>query len=89
MEELMKQMMSELKEFKSDVNEKFARLELGHEKLKESFQHNAIVMTESFTAIRKDIREKNHSIEADINLLFKEVESLKRQINKIEQRLSN
>ncbi len=89
MEELMKQMMAELKEFRSDVNEKLARLELGQEGLKESLRHNAILMTENFTEIRKDIRDKNHSTQADVDLLFREVESLKRQTNKIEQRLSN
>ena len=46
-------------------------------------------MTENFTEIRKDIRDKNQSTQADVDLLFREVEGLKRQTNKIEQRLSN
>ena len=53
------------------------------------FEKNAILMTEKFTEIRKDIRVKNQSTQADVDLLFREVEGLKRQTNKIEKRLSN
>lgn len=32
---------------------------------------------------------KNQDVQADVDLLFKEVEDIKRKANKIEQRLSN
>jgi len=103
MEELLKQLMVELKEFRSDVDEKFAgvdkqldsinkrfdSVEKGQEEIKATIRHSITLPTENFTEIRKDIRDKNHSTQADVDLLFREVEVLKRQTNKIEQRLSN
>ena len=89
MEELLKQLMMELKGFRNEVNERFDRVEKGQEEIKEAFRHNATLMTENFTDIRRDLRTKNQDNQADIDLLFKEVEGIKRKANKIEQRLSS
>ena len=71
------------------VDQHFDHLEKGQEEIKDVIRHSTTWMTENLTDIRKDIRLKHQSTEADIDLLFREVEGLKRQTNKIEQRFSN
>ncbi|WP_368652229.1 hypothetical protein AB4Y30_10730 [Ornithinibacillus sp. 4-3] len=88
MEELLKQIMSELKGFKKEVNDRFDGLEEGQERLENALKHNMTLMTENFTNIRKDIRIKIQDTQSDVDLLFKEVEGLKRKTNKIEQKLT-
>ena len=89
METLLEQLIVEFKEFRSEVSEKFTRLEIGQADLKGSLKLNAKLMDENFIVIRKKLQDNNDSteIEVDVDLLFREIESLKRQINKIEQKL--
>lgn len=92
MEELLKQMMTELQGFRKEVNERFdavdqrfdgvdqrlVQLEQGQIEIKDTIFRSATLMTENFTAICQEIREKIVDTQADVNLLFKEVESLKK-----------
>lgn len=71
------------------VDQRLGQLEHGQIEIKDAIRHSATLMTENFTAIRQEIREKIVDTQADVNLLFKEVESLKRQTFKLEQRISN
>lgn len=91
MEELLEQLIVEFKEFRSEVSEKFTRLEIGQADLKGSLKMSAMLMDENFVVIRKKLQDNNGSaeIEVEVDLLFREIESLKRQINKIEQKLIN
>lgn len=73
----------------TEVDHRFDHLEKGQAEIKDVIRHSATLMTENLTDIRKDMRLKHQGTEADIDLLFREVEGLKRQTNKIEQRLSN
>ena len=73
----------------NEVNGRLTRLEKGQEEIIEVFKHNATLMIENFTDIRKDLRTKHIDVQADVDLLFKEVEGLKRQTHKIEQRIGN
>ncbi|PAV30798.1 hypothetical protein CIL05_03500 [Virgibacillus profundi] len=57
----------------------------GLEELKGIIRHNTTLMTENFTDIQKDMRITNQDTRSDIDLLFKEVEVVKRKTNKIEQ----
>ncbi|MGQ7277873.1 hypothetical protein ACT91Q_07860, partial [Brevibacillus thermoruber] len=63
------------------------QLKKGQEELKESIKHYAILLTENFTSIRTDLRKNHMDVQADVNLLFKEVEGIKRHTHKIEQRI--
>jgi chromosome segregation ATPase len=145
MEELLKQFMNEMREFRSEVSEKFAQVnqrldnvehdlkhvnqrldnvenrlinvehrldnvesrlinvehqldnvktELkevkeGQIEIKDALKHHTTLMIETLTNMRKDIRTATNDMQADVNLLFREVEAVKRQANKIEQRLTN
>ena len=71
------------------VDQRLDQLEQGQIEIKDTIRHSATLMTENFTAIRQEIREKIVDTQADVNLLFKEVEGLKRQTFKLEQRISN
>ena len=95
MEQILQQILGqlqsvtgELQSFRTEVNERLDRLEQGQTELKESFRHNNTLMIENFTDIRKDLRTKHQDMQADVNLLFKEVEETKRKVNKLEQRIS-
>lgn len=99
MEEILKQIFSKLDnmdsdikgiksdvtDLKSDVND----LKTGQQEIKDALKHTATLLIVNFTEIRKDIRAKHEDIQADVNLLFKEVEGVKRQAHKIEKRLGN
>ena len=89
MEEILRELMAEIRGFRNEVNERLDRLEKGQEEIKDTFRHNAALMTENFTDIRKDLRTRNQDIQADVDLLFKEIEVIKRQAYKIEHRLGN
>lgn len=117
MEEVLKQVLSELQGLRNEVNERFDnvdkrlesmdnrfdnvdkrlenmdnrfdRLDQGQEELKELIKHTTTLMTENFTNIRKEIRVKGQDTQADIDLLFKEVEDVKRRTNKLEQKLNH
>lgn len=84
MEELLKQMLSELREFREETNYKLEKLETGQKELKDMLRHNSALTAENLTDIRQDSRVKHQDIHADVNLLFKEVEAVKRQANKID-----
>jgi septation ring formation regulator EzrA len=92
MEELLKQILSELKELKQgqeELRKDVKELKQGQEEIKGTLRHNMTLISDNFTIIRKDIRTVTNDIKADVDLLFKEVEGAKRQANKIEQRLGN
>jgi chromosome segregation ATPase len=129
MEELLKQLMSEMREFRSEMGGKFTQVnqrldnvehdlkqvnqrldnvehrlinvehrlnhvesELkevkeGQIEIKDALKHHTTLMIETLTNMRKDIKTTTSDIQADVNLLFREVEAVKRQTNKIEQRI--
>jgi len=91
MEKRLEQLIVEFREFRSEVSEKFTRLEIGQADLKGALKLNAMLIDENFVVIRKKLQDNNGSaeIEVEVDLLFREIESLKRQINKIEQKLIN
>ena len=71
------------------VDQRLDQLEQGQTEIKDTIRHSATLMTENFTAIRKEMREEIVDTQTDVDLLFKEVEGLKRQTFKLEQRISN
>ncbi|WP_035099953.1 hypothetical protein [Aneurinibacillus terranovensis] len=90
--DILNQILSEIKALRSDVTdlkEGQQRLEQGQVIIKEAINHNTALLTENFTNIRKDLRTVTNDIKADVNLLFKEVESVKRHTNRLEQRVGN
>lgn len=84
MEGLLKQMLAELREFREETNYKLEKLEAGQKEIKDMLRHNSALTAENLTDIRQDVRAKHRDVEADVNLLFKEVESVKRQTNKMD-----
>ncbi|HHY21834.1 MAG TPA: hypothetical protein GX525_08120 [Bacilli bacterium] len=78
---------SEMKVHLGKIEIRLDSLEQGQAEIKEIMKHNFTLQTENFTQIRKDIRIKNQSVQADINLLFEEKEVIKRKVNKIEHSL--
>jgi len=69
------------------VDGRLDKLEEGQVEIKNLIKHHTTLFSENFTDIRKEMRIQNQETKSDINLLFKEVETLKRKTNKIEQRL--
>lgn len=61
----------------------------GQAEIKELLKHHTTLTFETLTNMRKEIRTITNDTQADINLLFREVEAVKRQVNKVEQRLAN
>ncbi len=53
------------------VDQRLGQLEHGQIEIKDAIRHSATLMTENFTAIRQEIREKIVDTQADVNLLFK------------------
>lgn len=51
-------------------------------------KHQTALLTENFTDIRKELRSSTRDIRSDVDLLFVEVETLKRKTHKIENSLS-
>lgn len=84
MEDLMKLMLAELKEFRVETNEKLEKLEAGQKEIKDMLRHNAALTAENLTDIRQDVRARHQDVHADVNLLFKELEAVKRQTNKMD-----
>jgi peptidoglycan hydrolase CwlO-like protein len=69
-----------------------SRMEKGYEELKDGqtqiidiIKHTAILLIENVTSDRKDLKTFQSDVNSDINLLFNEVESVKRKVNKLEQ----
>ncbi|MEL3960882.1 hypothetical protein MKZ01_06360 [Lysinibacillus endophyticus] len=71
----------------NQMDMRLGNLENGQEELKHLIKHNTTLMTENLTNIRRDFRERIQDTEADVNLLFKEVEENKRKINQIDERI--
>jgi len=69
------------------VDSRLGKIEEGQLEIKNLIKHHTALFSENFTDIRKEMRIQNQETKSDINLLFKEVETLKRKTNKIEQRL--
>ncbi|HSI67788.1 MAG TPA: hypothetical protein VK947_10250 [Planococcus sp. (in: firmicutes)] len=84
MEELLKQMLGELRDFRVETNDKLEKLEAGQKEIKELLKHNSALTTENLTEIRQDSRTKFRDVHADVDLLFKEVEAVKRHANKMD-----
>jgi Sec7-like guanine-nucleotide exchange factor len=84
MEELLKQMLGELRDFRTETNDKLEKLEAGQKEIKELLRHNCALTAENLTEIRQDSRSKFRDIHADVDLLFKEVETVKRHSNKMD-----
>ncbi|MTD31417.1 hypothetical protein [Planomicrobium sp. YIM 101495] len=84
MEDLMKLMLAELQDFRKETNRKLDRLEAGQNELKDIMRHHSALTAENLTDIRLEVRGRQRDVEADVNLLFKELESVKRQTNKID-----
>lgn len=84
MEDLMKLMLAELKDFREETNRKLDRLEAGQQELKDMMRHNSALTMENLTGIRIEMRSSTRDVEADVNLLFKELEAVKRQTNKMD-----
>ncbi|MFD1864457.1 hypothetical protein ACTL32_14050 [Planococcus sp. FY231025] len=84
MEDLLKLMLAELRDFREETNGKLEKLEAGQKELKDLLRHNSALTMENLTDIRQDVRAKNRDVEADVNLLFKELEAVKRQTNKMD-----
>ncbi|MDN7246762.1 hypothetical protein QWY16_01615 [Planococcus shenhongbingii] len=82
MEDLLRQMLTELREFREETNGKLEKLEAGQKELKDMLRHNYALTAENLTAIRQDARVKHQDVQADVDLLFREVEAVKRQANK-------
>lgn len=84
MEDLLKLMLAELRDFREETNGKLEKLEAGQKELKDLLRQNSALTMENLTDIRQDVRAKNRDVEADVNLLFKELEAVKRQTNKMD-----
>jgi archaellum component FlaC len=84
MEDLLKQMLAELRDFRDETNQKLEKLEAGQKEIKDMLRHNSALTAENITEIRQDARGKFQDVHADVNLLFKEVEAVKRQANKLD-----
>lgn len=76
------------------VNERFdgidwhlTKLEDGQEELKDMLRHHTTLLTENLPSIRQEMRVQAQETKSDVNLLFREVETLKRKTDKIEERL--
>ena len=87
-----KEITSRMKNLETGQEEITSRMEKGYEELKAGqadiiniIKHTTTLMTENFTYIRKDMRTFQSDVNADIELLFKEVSSVKRKVNKLEQ----
>lgn len=83
----MNERLDSLERGQAKTNERLDSLEQGQADIKEIMKHNFTLQTENFTQIRKEIRIKNQSVQADVNLLFEEKEGIKRQVNRIEHSL--
>jgi hypothetical protein len=82
--------------FRTEVNQQFKGLKedvcvlkSGQEDIKDILRHNTALLTENFTDIGIDLIKKNSDMKSDIDLLFREVEDVKRETNKIKQKLGN
>jgi uncharacterized phage infection (PIP) family protein YhgE len=58
----------------------------GQDEIKDLIKHTTTLMTENFTYIRKDMKSLAFEVNADVELLFKEVGEVKRKVNKLEQK---
>jgi uncharacterized phage infection (PIP) family protein YhgE len=61
-------------------------LERSQDELKDLIKHTTTLMTENFTYIRKDMKSLAFEVNADVELLFKEVGEVKRKVNKLEHK---
>ena len=87
-----RELTSRMENLETGQEEITSRMEKGYEELKAGqadiiniIKHTTSLMTENFTYIRKDMRTFQSDVNADIELLFKEVSSVKRKVNKLEQ----
>jgi uncharacterized phage infection (PIP) family protein YhgE len=62
------------------------RLEQGQQEMKDLMKHHMTLLTENITSIRMDLGRRVSDTESDVDLLFKEVESVKRRTNKLEKK---
>jgi predicted nucleic acid-binding Zn-ribbon protein len=65
---------------------KLDSLERGQQEIKDLMKHHTTLLTENMTSMRRDLGRRVTDTEADVNLLFKEVEEVKRSINKLEKK---
>ncbi|MCZ0753996.1 hypothetical protein [Anoxybacillus sp. J5B_2022] len=71
------------------VETELKEVKQGQAEMKELLKHHTTLTIETLTNMRKEIRTITNDMQADVNLLFREVETVKRQVNKVEQRLAN
>lgn len=76
-----------LEDGQREASQRFDRIDDNMADVKKILRHHTTLMIENFTDIRKDMRITNQETQADINLLFTEVEDIKRKTNKIEQKI--
>ncbi|ANB62055.1 hypothetical protein [Anoxybacteroides amylolyticum] len=71
------------------VETELKEVKQGQAEMKELLKHHTTLTIETFTNMKKEIRTITNDMQADVNLLFREVEAVKRQVNKVEQRFAN
>lgn len=81
----LRQVNKQLEQMENELHE----VKQGQAEIKELLKHHTTLMIETATNIRKEIRTTTTDTQADVNLLFREVEAVKRKVNKVEQRLTN
>ncbi|MDR6123452.1 chromosome segregation ATPase [Bacillus sp. SLBN-46] len=68
-------------EMRKDIKE----LRAGQSEIINIIKHSTTLLTENLTHFRKDMRTFKSDVNADIELLFNEVASVKRKVSKLEQ----
>jgi uncharacterized phage infection (PIP) family protein YhgE len=71
----------------NQLSTRMENVEKGQDEIKDLIKHTTTLLTDNFTYIRKDMKTFANDVNADVELLFKEVGGVKRKVNKLEQKL--
>ncbi|WHY64969.1 hypothetical protein [Neobacillus sp. SuZ13] len=76
---------AELTNGQRELTYRMENLETGQAEIIDIIKHSTTLITENVTYVRKDLRTFQSDVNADIELFFNEVASVKRKVNKLEQ----
>ena len=69
------------------VHQRFDKMQHEFDDIKSIMKHNNTLIIENMTTMRQDFRHAHDDLKSDVELLFKEVEGVKRRTFKLEQKI--
>lgn len=69
------------------VDQRFDKMQHEFNDIKSIMKHNNTLIIENMTTMRQDFRHAHDDLKSDVELLFKEVEGVKRRTFKLEQKI--